>query len=191
MMTASGRWVRIVVAGALVMLPAMGRAAGADTEKTAQQVMAEAESHAAAAHKNILVSFSASWCVNCRLYDKLIADKTTRPILEKAFVFADLDTGERPDDKKHTNIVGGQAVENELGGKDAGYPFIAVTGPDGKLITNSLRPVGGKSENIGYPDAPEEIDWFMEMLRRSAPALSPEEMATVRKWLHAHSTVAH
>lgn len=182
------RMVRMVVAGVLVALPGVGRAAGPDAGMMAQQVMARAESQAAQEHKNVLVSFSASWCVNCRLYDRLIADRTTGPILGKAFVLADLDTGARAGDKRHANIAGGQAVEDKLGGKDAGYPFLAVTGPDGRLITNSLRPVGGRGENIGYPDAPEEIDWFMEMLRRSAPALSAEEMATVRSWLRAHST---
>lgn len=97
--------------------------------------------------------------------------------------------GEGPwPDKRHANIPGGEQVEAQLGGAGAGYPFLAVVRPDGRLVTNSMRPVGGHAENTGYPDSSEEIGWFMEMLKRSAPGLSGQEMASVQAWLKAHST---
>ena len=37
--------------------------------------------------------------------------------------------------------------------------------------------------NIGYPAEPEEIDWFMAMLRKGAPAMTIGESAAVEQWL--------
>jgi hypothetical protein len=48
-------------------------------------------------------------------------------------------------------------------------------------VVNSIRQPGG--ENIGYPVKPEEIEWFMTMLKRSVPDLEQSEALTVRKWL--------
>ena len=159
--------------------------AGANAEET----MAQVESQAAAGHKNILLVFGASWCVNCRLFDKFVADPAIHPILDKIFVFADLDTGELANDKRHANLPGGQKLMASLGGKEAGYPYIAMLDAKGSLIANSLRPVGqGGGENIGYPYAPNEVDWFMEMLKKAAPSLSIEDAATIRNWLTAHGS---
>jgi hypothetical protein len=102
---------------------------------------------------------------------------------------SDLNTGERADDKRHSDIPGGVDLQNSLGGKDAGYPYIAALDPRGSLITDSIRPASlGHGGNTGYPDAPYEIDWFMEMLKKSAPSLSAQDFATVRNWLSSHSS---
>lgn len=60
---------------------------------------------------------------------------------------------------------------------------------NGRLIVDSNRPdpkVKGGS-NVGYPAAPEEVDWFVEMLRRGAPALSRQDLASVHAWLTQHA----
>jgi hypothetical protein len=58
----------------------------------------------------------------------------------------------------------------------------------GKVIVNSFRQVAGskRGENVGYPAIPAEIDWFMEMLKRAAPEISPAEAKTIRQWLDKH-----
>ncbi len=33
--------------------------------------------------------------------------------------------------------------------------------------------------------APEEVDWFMTMLAKAAPGLTPEESGTVEKYLRS------
>ena len=50
---------------------------------------------------------------------------------------------------------------------------------------NSDRPVPGQAvgDNIGYPVAPEEIAWFMEMLKRGAPAMPKSEAKQIESWL--------
>jgi len=48
-----------------------------------------------------------------------------------------------------------------------------------------MRPrEGGRSaENIGYPDKPEEVDWFMTMVGKPAPRMTHDEAGTLEKWL--------
>jgi hypothetical protein len=183
---------RIVLSVALIGTTAPAYAAAPAGEANADEVMAGAKTQAAAEHKNILLSFSASWCGNCRLFDAFLADPKIRPILDKAFVFADLDTGERPDDRRHANIPGGREIMDALGGKTAGYPYLVMVDPRGEPIADSRRPTNlAHPGNIGYPDAAWEIDWFMEMLKKAAPSLSSRETATLRSWLTAHSSSQH
>jgi hypothetical protein len=183
---------RVVLSVALIGVTAPAYAAAPAGEANAEEVMARAKTQAAAEHKNILLSFSASWCGNCRLFDAFLADPKIRPILDKAFVFADLDTGERPDDKRHANIPGGREIMDALGGKTAGYPYLVMVDPRGEPIADSRRPANlAHPGNIGYPDAAWEIDWFMEMLKKAAPSLSSRETATLRSWLTAHSSSQH
>lgn len=66
-----------------------------------------------------------------------------------------------------------------------GLPFIVLLDPKGGLIVNSNRPSKrkGTGENIGYPSTPEEIDWFMVMIKKAAPALTENDAAIVEAWL--------
>ena len=76
-----------------------------------------------------------------------------------------------------------------LGGKNAGYPYIVMLDPKGNLIADSIRPADqGHGGNIGYPVAPYEIDWFMEMLKKAGPSLSAHDTESIRNWLTTHSS---
>jgi hypothetical protein len=61
-----------------------------------------------------------------------------------------------------------------------------MTDEDGNPIVNSYRNNDANS-NIGYPALPEEIDWYVEMLKRAAPALSANDLDATRAWLRAHA----
>ncbi len=61
-----------------------------------------------------------------------------------------------------------------------------MTDPDGNPIVNSYRN-GDTNANIGYPALPSEIDWYIEMLKRAAPSLSPDDLAATRNWLRKHA----
>lgn len=152
---------------------------------SADDVIAQAKTRAAAERKNILLVFSASWCGPCRQFEALLDDPKTGPIMSQYFVVARLDVGERPADKRHSDSPGGEAFRASLDGASAGYPFIVLLDPAAKVIVNSYRPIKGHAtgENIGYPAVPEEIDWFMKMLQQGAPAMSPKEASTIQMWL--------
>jgi len=179
---------RSVLFVALASLPCVACAAISDAGASADEVMARAKNQAAAEHKNILLMFGASWCVNCRLFDKFLADPAIHPIMDKAFVFVDMNTGESPNDKRHTNLPGGEKLQASLGGKGAGWPYIVMLDPNGKRLADSTRPADrGHGGNIGYPSAPYEIDWFVEMMKTAEPSLSAQDITTLRDWLTAHS----
>ncbi len=40
--------------------------------------------------------------------------------------------------------------------------------------------------NIGYPSAPEEIDWFVSMLNKAVPTMTADETRTIDSWLKKH-----
>lgn len=43
-------------------------------------------------------------------------------------------------------------------------------------IVNCRRPTG---KNIGYPDQPEEVEWFLQMIQKAAPKISQSELAAL------------
>jgi hypothetical protein len=34
---------------------------------------------------------------------------------------------------------------------------------------------------------PEEIDWYVDMMKRAAPALTPDDLKATHDWLQKHS----
>lgn len=149
---------------------------------SADGVLARAEVRASVEHKNILLVFGASWCEWCHKFDQFARSPEIRPIFEKNFVKAELSVDEEAGGKPNLNSPGATRLLSSLGGDpNGGIPFIAFLDARGRVIVPSNRPVPGKkeTENIGYPAAPEEIDWFMSMLKQAAPNLS-ESAAGVR-----------
>ena len=93
-------------------------------------------------------------------------------------------TVQESEGKKALETPGGADFMKTIGGP-SGLPNFAFLDEKGALIVNSLRPgVGGKSaENIGHPDKPEEVDWFMTMVGKAAPHMTRDEEGTLEKWL--------
>ena len=88
---------------------------------------------------------------------------------------------------KERNTPGAEEVLARVGGP-SGLPFIAFLDGQGKLIVNSMQPSGADGKpggNIGHPFQPSEIDWFLIMLRKGAPRMTPQESSAIEKWLRA------
>lgn len=99
-------------------------------------------------------------------------------------MFARIDVQEHNEKEKLNQNPGGEELMAKAGGAKTGLPFFAFLDSKGQSIVNSLRPVEGKAPtNIGHPMEPEEVDWFMVMVKKAAPAMSADDARTVETWL--------
>jgi len=83
-------------------------------------------------------------------------------------------------------------IDRMTGGKDVlaaypksdkqGIPWFVFLQPDGKELADSMGPKG----NIGCPNADEEIDFFMETLKKIRVSLTDDDLAALRKSLLAN-----
>ena len=157
----------------------------AEKPPRAEEVLAEARAQATEQHKNIFLIFRASWCGLCRELDAFLASSQVNPIIVKHFVIARLTVGEEFGGNPKLNSPGAEKHILKLGGVTGSVPFFAFLDPKGELIINSRRPVKNKADsgNIGFPTEPDEIDWFLTMLRKGAPALTLEDARVIEKSL--------
>lgn len=177
---------KLAPAVALLALTLTAPRSQAEGPETAQAMMKSAEAKAAAEHKNLLVDFGASWCGNCRLFDRFWNDPQMNPLMTKSFVRVTLTIDEH--DGKHQDTPGAASVITQVGGsKDSGLPFLAMTTAKGKpIITNEKD--GTPKTGIGNPDAADEVEWWMHMLEKAAPGLTTAERAEIKTWLDHHAT---
>ena len=121
--------------------------------------------------------------------NSFLAARDIAPIFGKYFVVARIAVGEvAGGHSKHDNpgsdslMMRVWKVLSQVG--EASLPFIVLLDSKAKLIVNSKRPLKGNSvAGIGFPTEPEEITWFLTMLRKAAPAILPAEIHTVQEGL--------
>jgi thiol-disulfide isomerase/thioredoxin len=146
---------------------------------SADQVLVPAKAKAAAEHKAIFIHFGASWCVWCKRLDAFLDRPDTKPVFEKYFIPVKLVVQEHDKNKAQENS-GADALLKNLGGP-AGLPYSAFLDAKGVLIVNSKF----KGENIGYPAEPSDIDWFIQMMKKAAPNMSPDDLKTIETALRS------
>ncbi len=165
----------------LVVMWIVASFAFAEKPASADKILAAARAQAKAEQKSILLVFGASWCPDCEVLDTFFNAPQAKPIFDKHFVLVHLNVFEENGENPGRNTPGGDKVILKYGGvSSAGVvslPYMVVLDADGKLVTDSHRPSQGKStdKNIGFPDQPEDIAWFVEMMKKGAPQLSDQE----------------
>jgi thioredoxin-related protein len=178
-----------VVLAALLVLLASVPAFTAGKPLKANEITAGAKLQATQQHKRIFLIFGASWCEDCHLLDAFLAAPEIRAILDKFYVISKITVAEENGGNPALNNPGGLELLAKFGGVGpggvAGLPFIAILDEKGKLIVNSNPSVKGTQESggIGYPAKPEEIDWFVTMLKKSSPTVSANDTQVVKSWL--------
>jgi thioredoxin-related protein len=166
----------------------------AQAQSVAEKMLTAARTQAQAQQKSVLVIFGASWCPDCDVLEDFLGAPEVKPVFDKHFVIVHLNVFEEDGENPRRNTPGGNAVIQHYGGVLPGgvvsLPYMIVIDNEGKLVVNSRRPVNaqGKEKSIGFPNQPEDIAWFVEMLKKGAPSLTDEEtgqLASVLKRGHS------
>ncbi len=131
----------------------------------ASDALAASIKMASAEDKLVFLHFGAPWCGWCHRLENWMANPEVAAILSKAFVDVKIDTD---------RMIGGQELlDAHSKGKSGGIPWCEMLDSKGVALVNSNGPGG----NIGFPAAPEEIAWFVEMLKKSGAKLSADDIA--------------
>jgi thiol-disulfide isomerase/thioredoxin len=144
---------------------------------TANELLAQAKTKAAAESKTIYVHFGASWCGWCKRLDAFLEQPDIKPVFEKYFVPLKLVAQENEKNKALEN-AGSDVLLQKLGGPD-GLPYSAFLDAKGALIVNSKRESAGGGRNIGYPYEAQEIDWFVTMMKKAAPKMADADLKVI------------
>lgn len=156
----------------------------------AGEVLSGAKAKAAEQHKAIFLIFGASWCAECHSFDRYLALPEISTIFNKYFVVIHLNVFESAGGGNASlENAGADQLLVKFGGisshGEGGFPFFVVLDEKASPLITSSRPTKNKpaGDGIGYPTAPDEIAWFLTMLKRGAPALTADEAHTVESRL--------
>lgn len=131
----------------------------------------------------VLVKFRASWCDWCARLDQALHSFELGRLIDNNYVLVDV-TVEESDDKLALETPGGMDFLEDMGGAGGGIPFyVFLDSARGKIADSNVMPDAG---NIGYPVSDEEIAAFGDLLRRTAPRMTAEELDRVASYLAAH-----
>jgi thioredoxin-related protein len=152
---------------------------------SAQNIIKAAITEARSVNKNVLLIFHATWCGWCKRLEAAFENPEIKSIIEKHFVIAKLDVEERGEKIQTHENPGGQQILTDLGGRDAGLPFLVFLNKKGVLLVNSNVMPEGK--NIGYPGSKDEIAAFLELLKKAAPQLTQRQRTTISRYFEKNA----
>jgi thioredoxin-related protein len=146
---------------------------------SAEQVMASAKAKASVEKKAIFLHFGSSQCGWCKRLDAFLDRSDIKPVFEKYFVPVKLVVQESEKNKGLEN-PGAYNLLQQIGGP-SGLPFSAFLDSNGEMIVNSKC----NGNNIGYPGEPGEIDYFIVMMKKSAPQMSGGDLKIIETALRS------
>lgn len=143
---------------------------------SAEKVLQEAMKEAQKKNKKILLIFEASWCGWCKKMQKALEDESCKDFFQRNFVMSRLVVNEFGE-KKNLENSGAETYLEKWGGKNHGIPYWVILDSKGNLLEDSKMSNG---ENIGCPAQPEEVEAFIEKLKRTTK-ISEKELIKVKE----------
>ncbi|MBV8251090.1 MAG: thioredoxin family protein [Chitinophaga sp.] len=152
------------------------------TPPPAQQVLKEATEQASKEKKHVFIMFHASWCGWCHKMDDAMNDPSIRHLFDKNYVIRHITVQERGEKVANEN-PGGMELLTQYHGDDEGIPFWLIFGPDGKLVANSrMKNQSGELHNIGCPGQPDEIEYFLSILKSTSNMTARDLLAVKERF---------
>ena len=149
---------------------------------SAEEIMQEAYSIAKKENKKVLVIFHASWCGWCHKMDTSLNDPSVKKYFDNNFVIRHMVVFESKG-KENLENPGALEMLSKYNGKDDGIPFWLIFDKDEKFLVDSKRKSieNGveKFTNSGCPATKEEVDYFIEVLKKTT-ALKEDELEKIR-----------
>ncbi len=142
--------------------------ASAQNGSSATELLKEDCSKAAKENKKVFVMFHASWCGWCHKMDSSMNAADCKQFFDDNFVIRHFVVDESAN-KKSLETPGAAEFRTQYGGDGQGIPYWLIFDKDGKLLADSKRPDEntGKGVNVGCPANPEEVDYFIEVLKKT------------------------
>lgn len=144
-------------------------------KQDAEQLLADALTTAASGNRRVLVRVGTPDCGWCKVLAQFVQDH--EQLFATDYVDLKIDTmrmnnGEQVAARLHPNGSGG------------GVPWMVILAPSGEVLTSSFGPAG----NIGYPYLPEEIAYFISMLRDTRHNLTDDNLSLIEADLNRYRT---
>ena len=130
----------------------------------ASKILDEGLARASSEDKLVFLHFGAPTCGWCHKLDGFLARADMMPLINREFVDVKLDL---------SRMMGADEILRRYNpGKSGGIPWFVFLDSRGKALATSDGPKG----NIGYPATPEEIEHFINMLKKTARKLEPAQI---------------
>lgn len=154
----------------LFLLVTLSKVTFADSLPSASNVLKEASIKAKKENKNILLMFTASWCIWCKKMDMSIQDPSCKKFFDENYVIIHLNVQESDEKKEHP---GSMDLLKRYHGEKSGIPFWVILDSDLNLLADSYLRKNSESknepgENIGCPASEEEVNAFISILTNTA-----------------------
>lgn len=144
--------------------------------RDAEAILSEALARAKASDRRVFLIMSASWCGPCRMLARFLSPHKSE--LDRHYVFVKLDIS------RDSHV---RPLQVRYEGKDAhnGVPWYVILDAAGRPLatSNAKEAEEWGSTNIGFPSTKTGIDHFVTMLRQTAPRLSDQALASLRREL--------
>ena len=152
-----------------------------ETPPPATQLVDAGVATAKAEHKNVLVYFSASWCVWCHRFATFLDSPEAGKLMRDNFVVVQLDALESAEKAAQENPGAREMLQAMSGGANTGIPFYFVLDGAGKKVADSLIMPGHR--NVGHPAQPDEVVAFVKQLETIAPAMAAQQREEIGRYL--------